>query len=79
MFFGKKYDRAMDVLKEKNNRAETGTAEDIEVKPDEKEDKEEVFEKNDRLAMTISAFLVFIPAAVLILGIFALLSFLIGI
>ncbi|MBE5962540.1 MAG: hypothetical protein E7256_14380 [Lachnospiraceae bacterium] len=52
-------------MKEKN-----GT-EDLEEIQKITESGESPFEKNDRLAMMLSAFLVFLPAAAVILGIFA--------
>ena len=73
MLFQRKYDKAMELLKEKNEAYE-----DEERKNDNLEKEEVGLDKTDRFAMTISAFLVFIPVAIVVLGIFALIAILFG-
>lgn len=67
MLFQKKFDRAMNLMKEKNSENDTKFQ-------DFNEELE--LEKNDKLAMLLGAFMVFIPTAVIILGIFALITWL---
>ncbi len=65
MLFEKKYDRALELMKKKN-----GTEDPEEIRKIS-ESEESPFEKNDRLAMFLSACMVFLPTAAIILGIFA--------
>ncbi len=62
MFFRKKIDRVVNVKKAEERF--------------EKDMENVTLEKNDRLAMVLAAMLVFIPACLLILGIFALVIYL---
>lgn len=75
MLFQRKYDKAMELLKEKNKEYEE---EERNKANQNQEDEDLMLDKKDRLAMTMSAFLVFIPAAILVLGVFALIAFLFG-
>ena len=73
MLFQRKYDKAMELLKEKNKAYEEEEEKKSSIDP---ENEDLMLEKKDRLAMTLSAFLVFIPAAILVLGVFGLIAFL---
>lgn len=74
MLFGKKFNRAMDWLKSRNiDKDCTGinaNDENYKIK-----DRHEKIEKNDLLAMFISAIIVFVPVVILILGIFVLITY----
>lgn len=68
MLFQKKVDRALNKLHEDSDFAGKEREPEFE--------KEEIpLEKHDLLAMVISAFLVFLPVAVVVLGIIALVGY----
>ena len=68
MLFQKKVDRALNKLHEDSDFARKEREPEFE--------KEEIsLEKHDLLAMVISAFLVFLPVAVVVLGIIALVGY----
>lgn len=66
MLFQKKFDRAMKLMNERE-------AEDTKLQEFEEEIE---LEKNDKLAMLLGALMVFVPTAVIILGIFGLITWL---
>lgn len=96
MLFEKKNERAMNWLKETNQKEAEGLdgeapftpeepADDIEDKSKSDRPKKLLrthrnkgmeIEKHDMLALTLSALLVFMPIAILILGLFALIAWL---
>lgn len=107
MFFQKKNDRAMNWLKEQNEKELDKRKDEASYSPEETESTEESgdtkeqsqetwkedtikdvlesrekkkkgmdLEKHDMTALMVSAFLVFVPIAILILGLFALISWL---
>lgn len=68
MLFQRKVDKALEKLHEESDSART------EREPEFQEERLPL-EKHDFLAMMISAFLVFVPAAVLVLGGIALIGY----
>lgn len=96
MLFEKKNERAMNWLKETNQKEVEGldgeapftpeeSADDIEDKSINAKPKKSLrthrkngmeIEKHDMLALTLSALLIFMPIAILILGLFALIAWL---
>ncbi|SHO52629.1 hypothetical protein [Anaerocolumna xylanovorans] len=100
VFFQKKNDRAMNWLKEQNDKElekpddaapyspdefsedqkAENTADEDTIKEKHKSHKNNKkgmeIEKHDMSALTLAAFLVFMPIAILILGLFALISWL---
>jgi hypothetical protein len=89
MIFHNKLDRAMDWLSEQKSNVKETEHIDLKVDVDFKTDrdlenenkkhgryKHSEFEKKDLTALFISAFLIFVPAIVIILGIFILLAWL---
>ena len=67
MIFQGRYEKARALLKERMEGRKRAVDED---------DLESQLEKNDMLAMILSALLVFIPAALIVLGILALAGYL---
>ena len=67
MIFQGRYEKARSLLKERMKGRKRAVDED---------DLESQLEKNDMLAMILSALLVFIPAALIVLGILALAGYL---
>lgn len=68
MLFQKKVDRAFERLHEESDAAK-------EEKETDDQREELPLEKSDFLAMLISAFLVFVPVAVVVLGAIALIGY----
>jgi len=67
MMFGKRLKQALDLLRERRARKDAENPEQVE---------DIQLEKGDKKAMLIAAFLVFIPAAILVLGIMVLVGWL---
>lgn len=87
VLFEKKNERAMDWLKEKNEKEMESLDGAAPFSPDEPEKEAEPkklprahkkkgmeIERHDMMALTLSALLVFMPIAILILGLFALIA-----
>ncbi|HHT97788.1 MAG TPA: hypothetical protein GXZ90_07830 [Clostridiales bacterium] len=71
MLFGKKFNRAMEWLR---NRNRDKYDDDGKIDYDNK-GKMQKIEKNDLLAMFISAAIVFVPIIIVILGLFVLIAY----
>ena len=70
MFFQKKLDKSMDILKEKKEKADkkyNGMYDDVHI--------EDLMEKNDKKALYISAFITFAPIFIVLIAIMALVYF----
>ncbi len=67
MMFRKRLQQALDLLRERRARKDAENPEQV---------AEIQLEKGDKKAMLISAFLVFIPAAILVIGIMVLVGWL---
>lgn len=73
MFFQKKLDRSMDWLSKKNRDIEGKSVDEEELNTNENDIE---LEKKDMLALIISALFIFIPIAIIVLGVILFLGWL---